>query len=142
MRQRRVGRRLRRRRAFLAEHAAFRAELIEVAGKKFDPKDGAVARQAAEMVGLVDIQVTTVDNDGTNGPRGIPNKGPATKLTTVTGLPDPTADGREFSGAGAESEAVDEPAAGTVLDKHAAAGGEQPAWFWRAADDARGAAVV
>jgi DNA topoisomerase-1 len=76
--------------AFLSEHNAFRAELVELAGKKFDPKNVADAQAAALAVGLVDIQVNTVDNDGTNGPRGIPNKGPATKLTKIVGLPDPT----------------------------------------------------
>jgi len=75
--------------AFLAEHAAFRADLIELNGKKFDPKDAATAKLAAEIVGLLDIHVTVIDNDGTNGPRGIPNKGPATRLTRVTGIADP-----------------------------------------------------
>ncbi|HUO06949.1 MAG TPA: type I DNA topoisomerase [Phycisphaerae bacterium] len=83
--------------AFLAEHAAFRADLIEVGGKKFDPKDVAAARAAADVVGLVDISVSTVDNDGTNGPRGIPNKGPATKLTKITGLADTKRSGTSFS---------------------------------------------
>ena len=54
---------------FLNEHGAFRAELVEVGGQKFDPKDVAAGRAAAEAVGLVDITVETVDNDGTNGPR-------------------------------------------------------------------------
>jgi DNA topoisomerase-1 len=82
--------------AFLAEHQCFRADLIEVGGKKFDPKDVTAARDAAVAVGLVDVTVTTVDNDGTNGPRGIPVKGPATKLTKVIGLPDPKKTGIHF----------------------------------------------
>jgi DNA topoisomerase I len=82
--------------AFLAEHRAFRAELIEVNGQKFEPKDAGAARGAAELVGLVAIEVQTVDNDGTNGPRGIPNKGPATKLTKVTGVPDQARTGVHF----------------------------------------------
>jgi DNA topoisomerase-1 len=82
--------------AFLAEHQCFRADLVDVGGKKFDPKDAAAARAAAEAVGLVDVTVTTVDNDGTNGPRGIPVKGPATKLTRVTGYPDPKKTGVSF----------------------------------------------
>ena len=82
--------------AFLNEHGSFRADLIEVNGQKFDPKDAATARAAALAVGLVDIEVTTVDNDGTNGPRGIPNKGPATKLTKVTGIPDQKRTGIHF----------------------------------------------
>ena len=82
--------------AFLSEHEAFRADLIEVNGKKFDPKDSAVARAAAELVGLLDIKSETIDNDGTNGPRGIPNKGPATKLTRIIGIPDPKRSGVNF----------------------------------------------
>ena len=82
---------------FLAEHAAFRADLIEFAGQKFDPKDAAAARNAAQAVGLVDIQVSTVDNDGTNGPRGIPVKGPATKITRIIGLTDPQCAGIRFA---------------------------------------------
>jgi DNA topoisomerase I len=74
--------------AFLNEHGAFRAELVEVNGQKFDPKDAGAARQAAEVVGLIDVRSETVDNDGTNGPRGIPLKGPATKLTKVLGAVD------------------------------------------------------
>ncbi len=83
--------------SFLAEHGAFRAELIEVGGQKFDPKDGATARAAAEIVGLTNIQMETVANDGTNGPRGIPNKGPATQLTHITGVPDTARTGVNFS---------------------------------------------
>ncbi|HVT81349.1 MAG TPA: DNA topoisomerase [Phycisphaerae bacterium] len=82
--------------AFLNEHGAFRAELIEVNGKKFDPKNADDARAAADAVGLVGITVETVDNDGTNGPRGIPNKGPATKLTKVIGVPDQKKTGIQF----------------------------------------------
>ncbi len=81
---------------FLNEHGAFRAELIDIAGKKFDPKDSVAARAAAEAVGLVVSSVETVDNDGTNGPRGIPNKGPATKLTKVIGIPDQKRTGIHF----------------------------------------------
>ncbi len=83
--------------AFLSEHGAFRADLIEVAGTKFDPKDAAVARAAAEAVGLVEISVNTIDNDGTNGPRGIPVKGPATRLTKVMGITDPARTGITYS---------------------------------------------
>ncbi len=81
---------------FLKDHRAFRADLVEVFGKKFDPKEGQAARAAAEAVGLVDIMVSTVDNDGTNGPRGIPVKGPATSLTRVTGMADARRAGVEF----------------------------------------------
>ncbi|MGN6368633.1 MAG: DNA topoisomerase [Phycisphaerae bacterium] len=85
--------------AFLADHSAFRADLIEVNGKKFDPKDVAAARAAADLVGLLDIKTETVDNDGTNwggGPRGIPRKGPATKLSRIIGIPDPKRAGVSF----------------------------------------------
>jgi DNA topoisomerase-1 len=82
--------------AFLAEHHCFRADLVEVGGKKFDPKEAETARAAAEAVGLVDVTVTTVENDGTNGPRGIPVKGPATTLTKVVGMPDPQRTGIQF----------------------------------------------
>jgi DNA topoisomerase-1 len=81
---------------FLREHHCFRADLVEFLGQKFDPKDAELARRAAESVGLVDVTVTTVDNDGTNGPRGIPAKGPALRLTKVTGLPDPRKTGIDF----------------------------------------------
>jgi DNA topoisomerase-1 len=80
----------------LREHAAFRADLVEVGGKKFDPKDVEAARGAAEAVGLTGIAVTTVENDGTNGPRGIPVKGPAVTLTRVTGLVDGGKTGLEY----------------------------------------------
>ena len=74
--------------SFLQEHGAFRADLVEFEGKKFEPKDAATARSAAQAVGLLDVKTETVDNDGKNGPRGIPVKGPATKLTKVIGLTD------------------------------------------------------
>ncbi|HVX86944.1 MAG TPA: type I DNA topoisomerase [Phycisphaerae bacterium] len=81
---------------FLREHAAFRADLVEVGGKKFDPKDVEAARAAAQAVGLTGIAVTTVENDGTNGPRGIPVKGPAVTLTRVTGLVGAGNEGLEY----------------------------------------------
>jgi len=64
---------------------AFRADLVEFAGKKFDPKDFNAAQQAAQAVGLEGIEIQTVDNDGTNGPRGVPAKGPALKITRLIG---------------------------------------------------------
>ncbi len=83
--------------AFLNEHAAFRADLIEVNGAKFDPKEAGAARAAAEVVGLLDVTTNTIDNDGTNGPRGIPNKGPATKLTKVIGITDSRRSGVRYA---------------------------------------------
>ena len=73
-------------RQWLTDNQAFRALLVEFDGKKFDPKNLADAQRAAVAVGLRQVEVTTVDNDGSNGPRGIPNKGPAQKLTTVSGM--------------------------------------------------------
>ena len=54
-------------------------------GKKFDPRNADDARKAAEAVGLKIASVDTVANDGTNGPRGIPAKGPAEKITKIIG---------------------------------------------------------
>jgi len=73
-------------RQWLTDNQAFKALLVEFDGKKFDPKNVADAQRAAVAVGLRQVEVATVDNDGSNGPRGIPNKGPAQKLTTVSGL--------------------------------------------------------
>ncbi|HMD54638.1 MAG TPA: DNA topoisomerase [Phycisphaerae bacterium] len=73
-------------RQWLQANAGFRAELVEFEGKKFEPRDSAAARRAAEAVGLSDIQIQSVANDGTNGPRGIPARGPAQTITHVTGL--------------------------------------------------------
>ncbi len=70
---------------WLMENKAFRAQLVELDGKKFEPKDQAQARRAAEITGLIDVTVQTVANDGSNGPRGIPAKGPAKLLSTVLG---------------------------------------------------------
>lgn len=72
--------------AWMGENHAFRADLIEWGGKKFDPKDVPTARAAAEAAGLVDVQIQTTTNDGTNGPRGIPAKGPALNLVKVVGV--------------------------------------------------------
>ena len=71
---------------WMSGNHAFRAELVEFSGKKFDPKNVDDARKAAEAVGLKIENVETVANDGTNGPRGIPAKGPAEKITKVIGL--------------------------------------------------------
>ncbi len=72
--------------AWITENNAFRADLVEYRGKKFDSKDVNLAREVAQAIGLSDIQVTTIENDGTNGPRGIPAKGPAKQITKVTGI--------------------------------------------------------
>ncbi|NNM84408.1 MAG: type I DNA topoisomerase [Phycisphaerales bacterium] len=71
--------------AWLAENSGFKAQLVELDGKKFDPKNAADARRAAVALGLANLREQTVDNDGTNGPRGIPNRGAAAKITTLMG---------------------------------------------------------
>lgn len=81
---------------FLRDAGAFRADLVEVAGKKFDPKDVNAARAAADAVGLLDVRVETRDNDGVSGPRGVPLKGPATTLTRVIGVIDQKRSGIQF----------------------------------------------
>ena len=71
--------------AWLAEHKAIKAELVELAGEKFelgckaaDPRDCiADVKRVADAVGLIDIkQSTTVDPEG---------KGPAKNVRTVMG---------------------------------------------------------
>lgn len=62
---------------WLADHKAFAAELIELAGKKFEPNNKADARRAAELLGyIVSNENTTEDADA---------KGPAKQLTTYVG---------------------------------------------------------
>ena len=80
-------------RQWLTENKGFKAQLVEFDGKKFDPKNASDAQRAATAVGLRQVEIATVDNDGTNGPRGIPNKGPAQKLTTISGVVPPMGPG-------------------------------------------------
>src|SRR5215212_2471011 len=62
---------------WLAEHEAFAAELVEIAGKKFEAKNKDQARKAAELLGfVVDMDNTVEDADA---------KGPAKHVTTLTG---------------------------------------------------------
>jgi DNA topoisomerase-1 len=62
---------------WLAEHTAFVAELVELAGKKFDISDRGAARKAAELLGLVvDRQETSEDSEA---------KGPARNLIKYYG---------------------------------------------------------
>lgn len=62
---------------WLAEHNAFYAELVELAGEKFEPDNKAAARRAAELLGLVvETETTTEDADA---------KGPARNVTTIVG---------------------------------------------------------
>jgi DNA topoisomerase I len=62
---------------WLTENAAFVAELTELAGKKFEPKNKADARKAAELLGwTVTAEKNTQDPDG---------KGPAKNLTVFSG---------------------------------------------------------
>src|SRR5687767_12577916 len=65
------------REAWLTEHDAFNAELVELAGKKFEANNKDDARRAAELLGFVlDREVTTEDEDA---------KGPAKHLTRFYG---------------------------------------------------------
>ena len=62
---------------WLADHRAFVAELVELAGKKFDARNKDDARKAAELLGFVlDRDETTADPEG---------KGPAKNLTKLHG---------------------------------------------------------
>jgi DNA topoisomerase-1 len=62
---------------WLADHDAFHAELVELAGKKFEATNKEQARRAAELLGfIVDKDNTTEDPDA---------KGPAQHLTTFSG---------------------------------------------------------
>ena len=62
---------------WLAEHGAFAAELIELAGKKFDATDKEQARKAAELLGfIIDKENSTEDAEA---------KGPEKHLTKYLG---------------------------------------------------------
>ncbi|HEY7089581.1 MAG TPA: type I DNA topoisomerase, partial [Tepidisphaeraceae bacterium] len=62
---------------WLGAHDAFSAELIELAGKKFEPDNKADARKVAELLGfVVDNEKNTEDPDA---------KGPAKNLTSYSG---------------------------------------------------------
>jgi DNA topoisomerase-1 len=73
------------RRDWMSENRSFKAELVEFNGKKFDPKTAREAVDAAAVLGLTGITHETSPNDGTNGPRGIPARGPAETITKVSG---------------------------------------------------------
>jgi DNA topoisomerase-1 len=62
---------------WLADHSAFNAELVELAGKKFEAGNKADARRAAELLGFI------VDRDETNEDPDA--KGPAKHLTRLFG---------------------------------------------------------
>ncbi len=72
-------------RQWLEQNQAFRADLVEFEGRKFEPRNSEESRRAALTVGLENVEIQIVDNDGTNGPRGIPPRGPAAKLTRISG---------------------------------------------------------
>ncbi len=84
-------------RSWLEQNKGFRAELVEFQGKKFDPKNVDDARRAAEAVGLERVSQVTVENDGANGPRGVPVRGPAAMLTRISGELSSIAKRRAFS---------------------------------------------
>lgn len=62
---------------WLGEHDAFAADLVEFAGKKFEPGDKDAAKAVAEALGFTVKNVSTTED-----PEG---KGPAKYLTTITG---------------------------------------------------------
>jgi DNA topoisomerase-1 len=65
---------------WLGEHDAFVAELVELGGRKFEPKNADDARRAVELLGLKVTKVnTTEDADA---------KGPARHQTTIIGALD------------------------------------------------------
>ncbi len=70
---------------WMADNQSFRADLVEFQGKKFDPKNADDAIAAAMALGLAGISNETAPNDGSNGPRGIPARGPAQSITKVRG---------------------------------------------------------
>ncbi len=53
---------------WLAEHAAFIAELVEIAGKKFEATNKEDARNAAELLGFVIDQANTIEDAEAKGP--------------------------------------------------------------------------
>ena len=72
-----TGRTIRERNGWLSENKSLSAELIEVGGKRFDPKSAEEALKAVKLCGLaIDEQVVTED------PKG---KGPAAKKVNIIG---------------------------------------------------------
>jgi DNA topoisomerase-1 len=59
---------------WLAEHGAFAAELIELAGKKFDANNKADARRAAELLGFVVDKENTIEDAEAKGPEKFQTK--------------------------------------------------------------------
>jgi len=81
-----TGRTIRERNGWLSQHQSISAELIEVAGKRFEPKSADEAIKAVELAGLiVDNKVVTDD------PKG---KGPAARRIEVKGRLGPDRDWR------------------------------------------------
>ena len=96
---------------WLAEHDAFTAELVELAGKKFEADNKDDARKAAELLGfVVDKENTTEDPEA---------KGPAKNLTT---LHRPSRQVPAVHRPRDREEAHDQQAAGAVHHQHAPAG--------------------
>jgi DNA topoisomerase-1 len=62
---------------WLAEHNSFYAELVELAGEKFEPDNKAAARRAAELLGFVVTEEKTTEDAEA--------KGPAKQLTAFAG---------------------------------------------------------
>jgi DNA topoisomerase-1 len=59
---------------WLTEHGSFVAELVEVAGKKFEPDNKADARRAAELLGFVITEDRTTPDPFGKGPAANPTK--------------------------------------------------------------------
>ncbi len=70
---------------WMQSNKAFKADLIEYNGSKFNVTQAQDAENVAMQLGMVELQIDTKDNDGTNGPRGIPAKGPAEKISRIFG---------------------------------------------------------
>jgi len=63
---------------WMSDNAVFSAELVEFAGKKFEPDDKDTAKAVAEALGFVVKKFETVED--------LEGKGPAKHLTTISGI--------------------------------------------------------
>lgn len=73
------------RRDWMAANQSFKADLVEFDGKKFDAGTMQASIDAVCALGLTSVTHETAPNDGINGPRGIPNRGPAQTIVKVFG---------------------------------------------------------
>lgn len=84
-----------RQRAWLQENQAFRADLIEFDGRKFDPRHLADAQRAALALGLEDLQVQTTTEEPVPTARG-GKRAPARSMIRLSGHPAVGAGSPEF----------------------------------------------